>query len=166
MNLEITAYVFGIIGAIATVWNLYYAWKNDRLNKYLPGSEKIERIEEQPIPGEEKEKQITEIISSNTNDIKSLKIAFRSAKKMQFAKPLDDALKEIVKKAVRLKEFKFALEVTQKAQFAVALDEMLMIIVDEALIHADYKIAEVASNRFYFARGMDIAKRKIVNALK
>ena len=165
MSLEIVAYIFGIIGAIATVWNLYYAWKHDRLNKFLPSSPEIDEIEKQSIPGEEKERKVKEIISEKISNIDDLKLAFRSAKKMCFAKSYDEALVGIVNKAVQLKEFEFALEVAAKIHFALALDEMLMIIVEKALECGDFGIAEIASDKFHFAKGMDEAKKKIVNAI-
>lgn len=164
--IETVAYIFGIIGAIATVWNLYFAWKNDRFNSLLPSSKTINIIEEKNISIEEKEEEIKQYVMNKVITIDELEIAFRSVKRMHFAKPKDDALIEIVKKSVLIKEFNFAFKVCKEAHFAISLDEMLMLIVDFSIVNSNLKIAEKASNRFYYANNMDIAKRKIVDSVK
>jgi len=165
MTLETLAYIAGILGAIATIWNVYFAWKNDRFNSLLPSSKEIDAIEREDIPIEKKEEKIKKYVEKTIHTIDELEIAFRSVKKMQFAKPKDDALIELVKKALSIQEYQFALNVASSAYFAVSLDQMLMMIVESAIDSNEYKIAEKASNKFHFAVEMDKAKRKIVDAL-
>lgn len=163
--LENFAYLAGIIGTVATVWNLYYAWKNDRFSQFKPTSPKMDKILEEEISGEEKVKEIEEYVSS-IDTLEQLKLAFRSTKNMHFATDLDDALKEIVKKACEINELNFAYTVASRAHFASALDAMLLRIVNAAIDRGDLKMAEKASNRMHFASNLDEAKRKIVNSIK
>jgi len=165
MTLETLAYISGIIGAIAAVWSVYFAWRNDRFNSLLPSNKEIDDIEKENIPIEKKEEKIKKYVANKIKTIDDLEIAFRSVKKMQFAKPYDDALIEIVKKALFIQEYKFALTVASNAHFAISLDHMLMMIVDSTIENNKLKIAEEASNNFYFAINMDKAKRKIVDAI-
>ncbi|MDP2279890.1 MAG: hypothetical protein Q8K51_16925, partial [Nitrospirota bacterium] len=64
--------------------------------------------------------EIIEYIGTNINKLEELKLAFRSAKKMYYATSRDEALKEIVKKAIAINELDFALEMGKMGKMGTA----------------------------------------------
>jgi enoyl reductase-like protein len=163
--LETIAYVIGIIGGIATIWNLYYAWKSDRFLRFMPSSKKVDEIISSEKSFEEKQKEIIGYIETNINKLDELKLALRSTKKMYYPTAKDETLKEIIKKAIAINELGFALEVANSAYYPNSKDGMLMDIVEAGIKNRRLELAEKASNRMYYPDNKDKAKKKIIEGV-
>ena len=98
--------------------------------------------------------------------LRGLRVALSVARKMHFARPMDDALLEINRRAIELGDLKFAYHVATRAFFAVTLDKMLQNIVDAALKMGDTKLATKCANRMHFAAPADAARKQIIASIK
>lgn len=161
MNLsELNAY-FGIIGGFAGGGSLYYAWKNDKLARFMPHDKKIDEA----FSGNENASGLITSVRTMLQRLRSsreLRIALSVARQMHFARPMDDALIEINRRAIELNKLGFAYHVASKAQFAVALDKMLQSIVSASLENGDVKFAQKCANRMHFALSADNARKLIL----
>ena len=161
MNLnELNAY-FGILGGFAGGGSLYYAWKNDKLARFMPHDKKIDEA----FSGNENAAGLVTNVRSMLQRLRSsreLRIALSVARQMHFARPMDDALIEINRRAIELNDLGFAYHVATKVQFAVALDQMLQNIVSAALKNGDVKLAQKCANRMHFAVPADNARKQIL----
>jgi len=161
MNLsELNAY-FGIIGGFAGGGSLYYAWKNDKLARFMPHDKKIDEA----FSGNENASGLITSVRTMLQRLRSsreLRIALSVARQMHFARPMDDALIEINRRAIELNNLGFAYHVASKAQFAVALVKMLQSIVSVSLENGDVKFAQKCANRMHFALSADNARKLIL----
>lgn len=164
MDSETISLITGGVGAMATVGCLFYAWKNDQFLKFLPRDKEIVSALEGNVNKEGFIARLHTVLQRNVTDKRKLKSALSIAKQMHFAKPMDDALIEIHKRALELGDIEFAYKVATNAHFAVALDEMLMNVVDASLEKGNHKFANKAANRMHFAMGLDNAKKKILSS--
>ncbi|EIO3976063.1 hypothetical protein LQK39_004334 [Vibrio vulnificus] len=162
MELEIISLIFGGVGSIATVGSLFYAWKNDQFLKLVPKDKELASVLKGVGTSEGFVTKLHSVLQRNVTDRRKLKSALAVAKQMHFAKPMDEALIEINKRALELGDIEFAYKVATNAFFAVSLDEMLMNIVDASLKNGNHKFANKAANRMYFAVNLDNAKKKII----
>ena len=166
MNLaDLNAY-FGIFGSIAGAGSLYYAWRNDKLARFLPHDSKIdEAFSGNPnAPG--LAGRVRQMLGQIVDTRRELRVALSVAKTMHFAKPMDEALIEINKRSIELGDLSFAFHVATNAHFAVALDAMLQNVVDAALARGDIKLARKGANRMHFAVPADRARNQIIEWLK
>lgn len=156
---------FGIIGGLSALGCLYYAWKNDQFSRFTRLDPKIMKAFE----GNENEpafaKQVQMMLHSQVSSRKQLREAFSIAKQMHFAKPVDNALIEINKRAIELGDLEFAYKVAGAAHFALALDEMLMNVVTAAGEIGNLKLANKCADGMFYAVNKDAAKKKIINRL-
>jgi hypothetical protein len=162
MNLnELNAY-FGIIGGLAGAGSLYYAWKNDKLARFMPHDKKIDEAftGNENAPG--LAARVRAMLLQRVQSSRKLRVALSVAKQMHFARPMDDALIEINRRAIELGDLSFAYHVATNAHFAVALDQMLQNIVDAALKDGDVKLAQKCANRMHFAVPADNARKQII----
>lgn len=161
---ELNAYV-GIIGGIAGVGSLYYAWKNDKLTGFHPHDPKIREA----FSGNENEasfiRQVHAMLQERVKNRRQLRDAYSIAKQMHFAKPMDDALIEINKRAIELGDLDFAWKAATGAYFALSLDQMLINIVNASLARGNLKLANKCANRMHFARNKDAAKKLVLAKL-
>lgn len=164
MNSETISLITGGVGALATLGCLFYAWKNDQFLKFLPKDKEIVSALEGNVNKEGFITRLHAVLQRNVTDKRKLKSALSIAKQMHFARPMDDALIEIQKRALELGDIGFAYKVATNAHFAVALDEMLMNVVDASLEKDDQKFANKAANRMHFAMSLDNAKKKILSS--
>jgi hypothetical protein len=157
--------IMGIIGALAGVGSLYYAWRNDAFTRLLPKDPKLE----QAFSGNENDAsfigKVHAALQQRVRTSRQLRQAYVIAKQMHFAKPMDKALAEVNNRAIELGDLTFAYKVATSAHFAVALDEMLTNIVDASLSQGNTKLANKCANRMHFAMSKDNAKKKILNRL-
>lgn len=84
---------------------------------------------------------------------------------MHYAKPKDDALIEINKRAIEMGDLDFSYKVATNAHFAVALDNMLTNTAQEALNNGNIKMANKCANRVHFAASKDNIKKMILEKL-
>ena len=157
---ELNAY-FGIFGGVAAGGSLYYAWKNDKLARFIPHDKKIDEA----FSGNENGAGLVTSVRTMLQRLRSnreLRIALSVARQMHFARPMDDALIEINRRAIELNDLGFAYHVASKAQFAVALDKMLQNIVSASLENGDVKFAQKCANRMHFALPADNARKQIL----
>ena len=158
---ELNAY-FGIIGGLAGSGSLYYAWKNDKLARFMPHDKKIDEA----FAGNENAAglaaRVRAMLTQRVRSGRSLRIALSVAKQMHFARPMDDALIELNRRAIELGDLSFAYHVATGAHFAVALDKMLQNIVDAALKDGKVKLAQKCANRMHFAVPADNARKQII----
>lgn len=162
MNLnELNAY-FGILGGLAGAGSLYYAWKNDKLARFIPHNKNIDEA----FAGNENAvglaSRVRVMLTKRVKSRRELRVALSVAKQMHFARPMDDALIEINRRAIELGDLDFAYHVAKGAHFAVALDQMLQNIVDAALKDGDIKLAQKCANRMHFAVPADNARTQII----
>lgn len=161
---ELNTYI-GIIGGIAGVGSLYYAWKNDKLTSFIPHDPKIREA----FSGNENEssfiRQVHAMLQERVKNRRQLRDAYSIAKQMHFAKPMDDALIEINKRAIELGDLDFAWKAATGAYFALSLDQMLMNIVVASSACGNLKLANKCANRMHFARNKDAAKKLVLAQL-
>ena len=152
---------FGIIGGVSGAGCLFYAWRTDKLARFLPHDKRIDEA----FAGNENEPGVAARVRAMLQRIKTmrgLRIALSVAKKMYFARPKDNALLEINQRAIELGNLKFAYHVATGAEFAVTLDKMLQNIVTAALEQRDVKLATKCANRMHFAIPADAARKQII----
>ena len=164
MNLQEVAAFAGIVGALAAVASVYYAWRNDRLLGLMPRNKELEKA----FPKDENSaaflSQVHEALKRVTTH-RQLRQALVIAREMHFAKPMDDALIEINKRAIELGDLDFSYKVATKAHFAVALDQMLTNTAQAALARGDTNMANKCANRVHFAVSKDNIKKMILEKL-
>lgn len=162
MDLNQLNAIFGIVGGVAAAGSLYYAWKNDKLARFIPHDRKIDEA----FSGNENSPglaaRVRAMLLQRVLSRRSLRIAFSVAKQMHFAKPMDEALKEINRRAIELDDLMYAYHVATAAYFAVALDEMLENVVTAALEKGNIKLARKCANRMQFAMSADNARKQIL----
>jgi len=165
MNFNEVGIWFGIIGGLSAMGSFYYAWKNDKLSTFIRYDPNIMKAFE----GNENEPnfalRLQIVLHNQVNTRKKLRDAFSIAKQMHFAKPMDNALIEINKRAIELGDLDFAYKVARSAYFALALDEMLMNVVNASIESGNLKLANKCADRMHFAVDKDMAKKKIINKL-
>jgi len=162
---EISSFL-GIFGSLAGIGSLYYAWKTDKLARFIPHNPQIdEAFSGNPnAPG--LAARVRDMLGKIVDTRRELRVALSVAKTMHFAKPMDEALFEINRRAIELNELAFAFRVAQSAHFAVSLDSMLQNVVDAALARNDIKLAHKCANRMHFAMPADRARKQIIEWLK
>ena len=162
MATESISLIFGIVGSLATIGCLYYAWKNDQLYKLIPEDKEVKKVFKENINKEGFIQKLHNVLRLRVTAKSQLRSALSIAKQMHFAKPMDNALLEIHKRAIELNDLKFAYHVATNAYFAITLDEMLLNIVNESLKKGDIGFANKAANRMHFAVNLDEAKKRII----
>jgi hypothetical protein len=165
MNLnDLNAY-FGVLGGIAGAGSLYYAWKNDKLARFIPHDRNIDEA----FSGNENSPGLADrvraMLSARVGSRRKLRVALSVAGQMHFARPMDDALVEISLRAIELGDLSFAYHVATKAHFALALDKMLQNVVNAALKRGNIKLAQKCANRMHFAVPADNARKQILVAV-
>ena len=161
MNLSDLSNCFGIFGSLAGAGSLFYAWRNDKLARFLPHDKRIDEA----LSGNENEFGVADRVRAMLQRIKTmrgLRIALSVAKKMHFARPKDDALLQINLRAIELGNLRFAYHDATGAEFAVTLDRMLQNVVFAALNQRDVKLARKCAGRMHFARSADTARKQII----
>src|SRR5688572_8939716 len=100
--------VMGIVGGLAAVGCLYYAWRNDAFIRFLPRDPKLE----QAFSGNENDpsflKKVHTALQQRVRTTSQLHQAFAIARQMHFAKPMDEALIEINQRAIELGDLDLA----------------------------------------------------------
>jgi hypothetical protein len=157
MNLEQASYIFGIVGSIATVIGLYFAWQAHRLKREGGGQPA------QILPTEKKEALIASIATSSADD--ELRIVFESTKKMNRYAERDSALVPIARKALATTDWRLALEVAETMTFKANKDALLGEIVDGAIKAKEWRVADAASDLMFFWSSKDSAKRRIAESV-
>src|SRR5688572_21088289 len=103
---ELNAYV-GIFGGLAGVGSLYYAWKNDKLARLLPHDKKIDEAFSGNENAEGFAARVRKMLTQRVGSRRSLRVALSVAKQMHFARPMDEALIEINRRAIELGDLGF-----------------------------------------------------------
>jgi hypothetical protein len=106
MNLnELSAY-FGILSGLAGGGSLYFVWTNDKLARFTPHDKNIDEA----FSGNENAAGLVTSVRSMLQRLRSsreLRIALSVARQMHFARPMDDALIEINRRAIELNDLGF-----------------------------------------------------------
>lgn len=164
MNLQDAAAYAGIVAALAALASVYYAWRNDKFLGLVPRNEELENAFPKDESSATFSGQVHETLKRVTTR-RQLRQALVIAREMHFAKPMDDALLEINKRAIELGDLDFSYKVATKAHFAVALDEMLTSTARAALANGDTSLANKCANRVHFALSKDNIKKMILEKL-
>lgn len=164
MHLQDAASYAGIVGGLATVISVYYAWRNDKFLGLVPRNEELEKAFPKDENGAAFSGQVHVTLTRVTTH-RQLRQALVIACEMHFAKPKDDALLEINKRAIELGDLDFSYEVATKAHFAVALDQMLTNTAQAALTKGDTSLANKCANRVHFALSKDNIKKMVLERL-
>ena len=166
MNLSDINTSFGILGSIAGLGSLYYAWKSDKIARFIPHDRKIDEAfaGNENLPG--LATRVRAMLKQIVDTRRELRIALSIAATMHFARPMDEALIEINRRSIELGELDFAYYVATKAHFAVALDKMLQNVVDAAIKKDRVKLAKKCADRMHFALPADKARKQILDSLK
>lgn len=162
---DLNAY-FGVLGGLAGVGSLYYAWKNDKLARFLPHDRKIDDAFSGNPNAPGLAIRVRDMLRQVVDTRGELRVALSVAKSMHFARPMDEALIEINRRAIELGDVSFAYRVATNAQFAVALDQMLQNVVDAALAKGNIRLARKCADRMHFAAPADRARKQIIGQLK